>query len=210
MIIDRLTAERTVSVDRLSVVAERRAAGGGRLETVLRPFVHLGHLAIHLPELLLVLRAFTLGLDDLASVVIVAERDGVTWIDDSKATNPHAAARALAAFPRVVWIAGGRNKGLDFDDLVAGAASRLVGVVLVGEAAEELMDALGDLQGENGYLFSALMVTDIIEGGTQLLCVGDCSYVHQAFDSQAQNGVIDLPGVMSRKKQVAPLLLSVL
>ena len=74
----------------------------------------------------------------------------------------------------------------------------------------ELMDALQDLQGKNGYLFSALMVTDIIEGGTQLLCVGDCSYVHQAFDSQAQNGVIDLPGVMSRKKQVAPLLLSVL
>jgi manganese-dependent inorganic pyrophosphatase len=34
--------------------------------------------------------------------------------------------------------------------------------------------------------------------------------VHQAFDSEAQNGVIDLPGVMSRKKQVAPLLLSVL
>jgi manganese-dependent inorganic pyrophosphatase len=78
------------------------------------------------------------------------------------------------------------------------------------ERKDELMDALQDLQGKNGYLFSALMVTDIIEGGTQLLCVGDCSYVHQAFDSQAQNGVIDLPGVMSRKKQVAPLLLSVL
>ena len=85
----------------------------------------------------------------------------------------------------------------------------IVGTGLL-ERKDELIDALEDLKGENGYLFSALMVTDIIEGGTQLLCVGDCSYVHQAFDSQAQNGVIDLPGVMSRKKQVAPLLLSVL
>ena len=78
------------------------------------------------------------------------------------------------------------------------------------ERKEELIDALEELKEENGYLFSALMVTDIMEGGTQLLCVGDCSPVHQAFESQAQNGVIDLPGVMSRKKQVAPVLLSVL
>ncbi len=78
------------------------------------------------------------------------------------------------------------------------------------ERKDELLEALDGLKGENGYLFSALMVTDIMEGGTQLLCVGDCSPVHQAFDSQAQNGVIDLPGVMSRKKQVAPVLLAIL
>jgi manganese-dependent inorganic pyrophosphatase len=40
--------------------------------------------------------------------------------------------------------------------------------------------------------------------------VGDCSPVRQAFDSRTRNGIIDLPGVMSRKKQVAPVLLSVL
>ncbi len=78
------------------------------------------------------------------------------------------------------------------------------------ERKDELLEALEDLKGRNGYLFSALMVTDIMEGGTQLLCVGDCSPVHHAFDSRAKNGVIDLPGVMSRKKQVAPVLLSVL
>jgi manganese-dependent inorganic pyrophosphatase len=78
------------------------------------------------------------------------------------------------------------------------------------ERKDELQEALEDLKEENGYLFSALMVTDIMEGGTQLLCVGDCSPVHQAFESRAHNGVIDLPGVMSRKKQVAPVLLSVL
>ena len=78
------------------------------------------------------------------------------------------------------------------------------------ERKDELMQALEDLKRENDYLFSALMITDIMEGGTQLLCVGDCSPVHQAFESSIQNGVIDLPGVMSRKKQVAPILLSVL
>ena len=78
------------------------------------------------------------------------------------------------------------------------------------ERKDELLEALGSLRDGNGYVFSALMVTDITEGGTQLLCVGDCSPVLQAFDSQPQNGVVDLPGVMSRKKQVAPALLAIL
>ncbi|HMA46211.1 MAG TPA: UDP-N-acetylmuramoyl-L-alanine--D-glutamate ligase, partial [Frankiaceae bacterium] len=50
----------------------------------------------------------------------VATAGGVAYVDDSKATNPHAAAASLAAYPRVVWIAGGLNKGLGFDDLVRG------------------------------------------------------------------------------------------
>ena len=54
-------------------------------------------------------------------------RDGRTaspWVDDSKATNPHAAGRARChAFDAVVWVAGGLAKGATFDDLVAGARS---------------------------------------------------------------------------------------
>src|SRR5918995_2441059 len=102
-----------------------------------------------------------------------------------------------------------KEYGTSSGNKVSVSQVEIVGTGLL-ERKDELMDALEDLKGENGYLFSALMVTDIIEGGTQLLCVGDCSYVHQAFDSQVRNGVIDLPGVMSRKKQVAPVLLSVL
>ncbi|HEX2182622.1 MAG TPA: putative manganese-dependent inorganic diphosphatase [Rubrobacteraceae bacterium] len=75
---------------------------------------------------------------------------------------------------------------------------------------DELLEALEDLRAHNGYLFSALMVTDIIAGGTELLCAGDCAPVERAFDARAREGVIDLPGVMSRKKQVAPKLLAVL
>jgi manganese-dependent inorganic pyrophosphatase len=78
------------------------------------------------------------------------------------------------------------------------------------ERKEELLDALEELREENDYLFSALMVTDIIEGGTELLCAGDCAPVERAFDSEAKDRVIDLPGVMSRKKQVAPKLLAIL
>ena len=54
------------------------------------------------------------------------------YVDDSKATNPHAAGASLAAYPRVVWIAGGLLKGADVDPLVAAVADRLAGVVLLG------------------------------------------------------------------------------
>ena len=80
----------------------------------------------------------------------------------------------------------------------------------VMERKDELMETLEDKRGENDYIFSALMVTDIIEGGTELLCAGDCRLVERAFDARSKDGVIDLPGVMSRKKQVAPKLLAAL
>ena len=51
---------------------------------------------------------------------LVAVVDQISYVDDSKATNPHAAAASLGAYPSVVWIAGGLNKGLDFDELVVG------------------------------------------------------------------------------------------
>jgi len=102
-----------------------------------------------------------------------------------------------------------KEYGTSSGDKVSVSQVETVGTGLL-ERKDELLEALEDLKEENGYLFSALMVTDIMEGGTQLLCVGDCSAVHQAFDSRAKNGVIDLPDVMSRKKQVAPVLLSVL
>jgi UDP-N-acetylmuramoylalanine--D-glutamate ligase len=64
--------------------------------------------------------------------VVVGSVEGVDYVDDSKATNPHAAGASLAAYPRVVWIAGGLLKGADVDPLVAAVAARLSGVVLLG------------------------------------------------------------------------------
>jgi UDP-N-acetylmuramoylalanine--D-glutamate ligase len=75
---------------------------------------------------------------------VVGRRGGVTWIDDSKATNTGAAMRALAGFADpVIWIAGGRDKGLDFGELADIAAERARATVLIGEAAGKLADALG-------------------------------------------------------------------
>ena len=73
---------------------------------------------------------------------LVTEVDGVAWVDDSKATNPHAAAASLAAYPSVVWVAGGLLKGAQVDDLVRSAAARLRAVVLLGTDRAVLREAL--------------------------------------------------------------------
>jgi UDP-N-acetylmuramoylalanine--D-glutamate ligase len=74
--------------------------------------------------------------------VLIATVDGVDYVDDSKATNPHAAGASLAAYPRVVWIAGGLLKGADVDPLVAAVAPRLAGVVLLGRDRDRIAASL--------------------------------------------------------------------
>ncbi|MGW4891167.1 UDP-N-acetylmuramoyl-L-alanine--D-glutamate ligase [Kitasatospora sp. NPDC004240] len=85
------------------------------------------------------LRAFR---PDAHRIAHVAEVDGVAYVDDSKATNTHAAAASLAAYRPVVWIAGGLAKGATFDDLVQGAAERLRAVVLIGQDRALIREAL--------------------------------------------------------------------
>lgn len=70
------------------------------------------------------------------------EVDGVSYVDDSKATNPHAAAASLLAHRRVVWIAGGLLKGASVDELVAEVAGRLAGAVLLGADRDVIAAAL--------------------------------------------------------------------
>ena len=85
------------------------------------------------------LRAFDPGAHRIQPV---ARRGDILWINDSKATNPHAAAASLGAFASVVWIAGGLSKGVDYDDLVAANADRLKTVVLIGTDTAGLRAAL--------------------------------------------------------------------
>ncbi|WP_432486946.1 UDP-N-acetylmuramoyl-L-alanine--D-glutamate ligase [Kineococcus sp. SYSU DK018] len=75
-------------------------------------------------------------------VQTVAETGGVRWVDDSKATNAHAAQASLHAFEHVVWIAGGLAKGARFDDLVERTAGRLRAAVLIGADRALLREAL--------------------------------------------------------------------
>jgi UDP-N-acetylmuramoylalanine--D-glutamate ligase len=73
---------------------------------------------------------------------VVAVVGGIAYVDDSKATNPHAAEASLRAYPRVVWIAGGLLKGASVEDLVSRVADRLVGAVLIGQDSAEVANAL--------------------------------------------------------------------
>jgi UDP-N-acetylmuramoylalanine--D-glutamate ligase len=75
-------------------------------------------------------------------IAVVGERDGVTWVDDSKATNPHAAQSSLQAYEHVVWVAGGLAKGAQFDDLVRTVRARLRGAVLLGRDRDVIAAAL--------------------------------------------------------------------
>lgn len=72
----------------------------------------------------------------------VADVADVSYIDDSKATNTHAAEASLAAYDPIVWIAGGLAKGASFDELVEKSAKRLRGVVLIGRDRALIREAL--------------------------------------------------------------------
>ncbi len=72
----------------------------------------------------------------------VGNVDGVDYIDDSKATNTHAAATSLTAYESVVWIAGGMAKGQDFDELVLANAHRMRAAVLLGVDQDLIAAAL--------------------------------------------------------------------
>ena len=69
---------------------------------------------------------------DAHRIETVAVAGGIRWIDDSKATNPHAAEASLRAFGSVVWVVGGLLKGVDADALVAAHVERLRAAIVIG------------------------------------------------------------------------------
>jgi len=72
----------------------------------------------------------------------VLVKDGITWIDDSKATNPHAAAASLLATLSAVWIAGGLAKGAQMQELIERCKSRIKAAVLIGSDRELIAEQL--------------------------------------------------------------------
>jgi manganese-dependent inorganic pyrophosphatase len=125
-------------------------------------------------------------------------------------------------FGREMFEESSDTSGVPADQLVTrdvkqyqAAGGQLIGIAQVEtvgsallERKAELLDAMRAEWERQGYPFYALMVTDILSEGTHLLVVGDKGAVERAFDVRAEDGVIDLPGVISRKKQVAPRLLA--
>lgn len=142
------------------------------------------------------------GLRDLRigdhRIQTVAEVDGVTYVDDSKATNPHAAAASLRAFPSVVWIAGGQAKGTSFDDLVATFADRLRGAIVLGIDRAVVAEALARHAPDVPVIVLERMETEVMAeavaaaatmaepGDVVLLAPGCASF--DIFDGYADRG----------------------
>jgi manganese-dependent inorganic pyrophosphatase len=89
------------------------------------------------------------------------------------------------------------------------AQVEVVGTVLL-ERKDELLQAMATERERNGLVLYALMITDVLSQGTDLLVSGDVASVARCFEREAQDSTIELPGVMSRKKEVAPKLLAAL
>lgn len=77
-------------------------------------------------------------------IELVRDANGVRWFDDSKATNPHAAAASLASFDSVIWVVGGLLKGVDIAPLVKRYAKQLKAVVVLGVDREPVLQALSE------------------------------------------------------------------
>ncbi len=71
----------------------------------------------------------------------IASANGITWVDDSKATNPHAADAALRSFDSVVWIVGGLLKGTDVGEVIVSNLHRLRAAVIIGENRQPVVEA---------------------------------------------------------------------
>lgn len=79
---------------------------------------------------------------DAHRMQLVAEKNNIRWVDDSKATNPHAAAASLNSFERVVWIVGGLLKGTDLSEIVQTFASRISAAIVIGKERSEVLEVL--------------------------------------------------------------------
>ena len=73
---------------------------------------------------------------------------GIRWFDDSKATNPHAAAASLASFENVVWVVGGLLKGVDVTSIVERFKSNIRGAVVIGLDQQPVLDAFAKVAPE--------------------------------------------------------------
>lgn len=128
---------------------------------------------------------------DSHRVELVAECDGLKFVNDSKATNTHAADASLKSFKNIVWIVGGVLKGQSLDELVEKHKNRLRGVVVIGDDREEILAALSrhakdipTLTVDNGHtegvMFSA------VKGAKSLAQPGDVVLLSPAAASMDQ------------------------
>jgi UDP-N-acetylmuramoylalanine--D-glutamate ligase len=132
-------------------------------------------------------------------IALVAVHQGVAWVDDSKATNPHAAQASLLAYDPVVWVAGGLAKGASFDDLVRTVAGRLRGAVLLGRDRDVIAAALSRHAPDVPVILVDTGETSVTEGDRASVETGPMRRVVAAAVELARPGdtVLLAPGCAS-------------
>jgi UDP-N-acetylmuramoylalanine--D-glutamate ligase len=136
---------------------------------------------------------------DAHRIQVVARHAGITWVDDSKATNPHAAASSLRAYPGAVWVVGGDLKGVDIAELVGTAGATARAAVVIGVERAEVVAAFARHApavpvfevdaGETGHVMNRVVeiAAGIVDGeGTVLLAPAAASF--DQFTSYADRG----------------------
>ncbi len=131
---------------------------------------------------------------------LILSKNEIKWIDDSKATNPHAAAASLLSNFKVIWIAGGLAKGASMGELVKRCASRIKAVILIGEDRELIAKAVGehlpsvqvvrvDLKSDGENLMNDVVnaAIKLAQPGDTVLLAPACASMDQ-FDSYVQRG----------------------
>ena len=140
LLVDRAFVDDPVSgAEELATIADVRPAGPHNVANALAAAALARAYGVPAAAVREGLRSYT---PDPHRNAIVAEVAGVTYVDDSKATNPHAADASLSGYRSVVWVAGGLLKGADVTDLVRAHADHLRAAVLIGQDRAEIAAAL--------------------------------------------------------------------
>jgi len=204
-IVDGILVDRAFHDDRrnsaleLTTVTDLRAAGLDAphiVQNILAAAALARSLGVEPVAIRDALQGFSL---DAHRIQVVAEHRGIRWVDDSKATNPHAAASSLRAYPGAVWVVGGDLKGVDLGDLVADAGRTAGAAIVIGVDREPVLAAFERhasqvpvfevIPGETGDVMDRVveLATGIIVGeGTVLLAPAAASF--DQFSSYADRG----------------------
>ncbi|MDI2098244.1 UDP-N-acetylmuramoyl-L-alanine--D-glutamate ligase [Ruicaihuangia caeni] len=144
ILVDRaFLEERRTSALELTTVGELQALGLGAPHTVanvLAASALARSVGVTPAEIRDALRRFKV---DHHRTEVIAVADELRWVDDSKATNPHAADASLSAYPSVVWVVGGLLKGVDIAPLVQRHAARLTAAIVIGVDRAAVVEAFG-------------------------------------------------------------------
>jgi UDP-N-acetylmuramoylalanine--D-glutamate ligase len=156
-------------------------------------------LAIGVPHPLIKIGITNFKLDKHRLQTVLA-KDGVDWVNDSKATNPHAATASLLSHLSNIWIAGGLAKGAKMDELIIRTASRIKAAIIIGKDGEIIAQALAKhapdiaIHRVNSSSGASDLMDQVVKCAQEIASLGDtvllapaCASMDQ-FSSYAERG----------------------